>query len=76
MPVSIWERRHIQAATNRVTDVEVQMRQQADETRKTASIVSLWTAFALLFGAVVAVAAAISSRWMDDKISFSMAPRR
>ena len=41
-----------------------------------ASIVSLWTAFALLFGAVVAVAAAISSRWMDDKISFSLAPRR
>ena len=66
----------IQAATNRVTDVEVQMRQQADATRKAASIVSLWTAFALLFGAVVAVAAAISSRWMDDKISFSMAPRR
>jgi hypothetical protein len=66
----------MQAAMNRVTDVEGQMRQQADATRKAASIVSLWTAFALLFGAVVAVAAAISSRWMDDKISFSLAPRR
>jgi hypothetical protein len=66
----------IQAATNRVTDVEMQMRQQADAARKAGSIVSLWTAFALLFGAVVAVAAAISSRWMDDKVSFSLAPRR
>ena len=66
----------MQAATNRVTDVEGQMRQQADATRKAASIVSLWTAFALLFGAIVAVAAAISARWMDDKISFSLAPRR
>jgi hypothetical protein len=64
------------AAMNRVADVEVQMRQQADTARKAASIISLWTAFALLFGAIVAVAAAISSRWMDDKISFSMAPRR
>jgi hypothetical protein len=36
----------------------------------------VWTAFALLFGAVVAVAAAISARWMDDRITFSLAPRR
>lgn len=64
------------AALDRVSDVESQMRQQADTARKAASIVSLWTAFALLFGAIVAVAAAISSRWMDDKISFSLAPRR
>jgi hypothetical protein len=42
---------------------------------KAASTVTLWCAFALFFGAVVAVAAAISSRWMDDKISFSLAPR-
>jgi hypothetical protein len=41
----------------------------------TASIVTLWTAFALLFGAIVAVATAISARWMDDKVSFSFAPR-
>jgi MFS family permease len=46
-----------------------------DISDKTASIITLWTAFALLFGAIVATAAAISSRWMDDKISFSMAPR-
>jgi hypothetical protein len=35
----------------------------------------LWIALALLFGAVVAVAAAISARWEDDKINFSMARR-
>ena len=64
------------AAMERVTDVQIQMRQDADATRKAAGILSLWTAFALLFGAVVAAAAAISSRWMDDRISFSLAPRR
>ncbi len=64
------------AALDRVSNVESQMRQMADTARKAASIMSLWTAFALLFGAIVAVAAAISSRWMDDKISFSLAPRR
>jgi hypothetical protein len=30
----------------------------------------------LLFGAIVAVASAISARWMDDRITFSLAPRR
>ena len=64
------------AAMSRVADVQAQMHEQADVARKAASIISLWTAFALLFGAVVAVAAAISSRWMDDKVSFSLAPRR
>jgi len=28
-----------------------------------------------LFGALVSIAAAISARWMDDRISFSMARR-
>lgn len=64
------------AAMERVTEVKVRMRQDADTARKAASIVSLWTGFAMLFGAIVAVASAISARWMDDKISFSMAPRR
>jgi hypothetical protein len=63
------------AALNRVADAEAGMRQAADTARKAASILSLWTAFALLFGAVVAVAAAISARWMDDRISFGFAPR-
>ena len=43
--------------------------------RKAAGYASLWTAFALLFGAVLAVAAAISARWEDDKIHFSWARR-
>jgi hypothetical protein len=63
-------------AMARVSDVQTQMRQEADTARKAASILALWTAFALLFGAIVAVGAAISARWMDDKVSFSLAPRR
>jgi hypothetical protein len=39
----------------------------AETARKTAARVSLWTAFSLLFGAIVSVAAAISARWRDDK---------
>jgi hypothetical protein len=64
------------AAMMRVSDSEAQMRKAADDTRKATAMVALWTALALLFGAVVAVAAAISARWMDDKVSFSLAPRR
>jgi hypothetical protein len=66
----------MQAGMNRVQDAQTQMRAVADQARKAASILSLWTAFALLFGAVVSVAAAISARWMDDRITFSLAPRR
>jgi hypothetical protein len=65
----------LQAGQNRVDAAEADRRAAAEKARKAASILSLWTAFALLFGAVVSVAAAISARWMDDKISFSMAPR-
>ena len=63
------------AARDRVNTVQARQRMIADNARKAAAIISLWSAFALLFGAVVAVAAAISARWMDDRISFSMAPR-
>ena len=63
-------------AIARVSNAQTHMRLDADAARKAASIVSLWTAFALLFGAVLSVASAISARWMDDKISFGMAPRR
>jgi hypothetical protein len=66
----------MQAGVNRVLASESDMRAAAEKTRKAASMLSLWTAFALLFGAVVSVAAAISARWMDDKITFSLAPRR
>jgi hypothetical protein len=64
------------AAQTRVRNVQAEMRLAADKARKAASILALWTALALLFGAVVSVAAAISARWMDDRISFSFAPRR
>jgi hypothetical protein len=70
----------ITTAISRVTDIEARMNAKAratsDAARKAAAALALWTAFALLFGAVVAVASAISARWMDDKISFSFAPRR
>jgi hypothetical protein len=62
-------------AIDRVNMVESRMRQELDAARKAAGYASLWTAFALLFGAVLAVAAAISARWEDDKIHFSWARR-
>ncbi|HEY0265429.1 MAG TPA: hypothetical protein VGC16_01675 [Rhizomicrobium sp.] len=62
-------------AGDRVNFVEARMRQELDGMRKAAGYAGLWTALALLFGAVVAVAAAISARWEDDKISFSLARR-
>ncbi|MBV9550264.1 MAG: hypothetical protein JO256_11395 [Alphaproteobacteria bacterium] len=65
----------VEAGYNRVQRTEAEMRTAADNARKAASILALWTAVALLFGAAVSVAAAISARWMDDRISFSMAPR-
>lgn len=63
------------AAVERVSDVEARAKMAANEARKAASILSLWTALALLFGAIVAVATAISARWTDDRITFSMAAR-
>ena len=64
------------AGMDRVTAIQADMRAAADKARKAASIMALWTALALLFGAVVSVAAAISARWLDDRVSFSLAPRR
>lgn len=62
-------------AESRVAYVLGEMRRELDVARKAAGFAALWTAFALLFGAVVAVAAAISARWEDDKIGFSMKHR-
>lgn len=59
------------AAQQRVTQVEARMHRDddaaAETARKTAAYASLWTALALLFGAVVAVFATISARWEDDR---------
>ena len=67
-------------AVERVNATETQMQdeamQVAESTRKAASFVSIWTALALLFGAVVSVAAAISARWEDDRIAFGWTRRQ
>lgn len=58
------------AARHRVDDVVQRIHDDevatAETARKVAAAASLWTAFALLFGAVVAVFAAVSARWEDD----------
>ncbi|MBV9062810.1 MAG: hypothetical protein JOY77_07750, partial [Alphaproteobacteria bacterium] len=61
-------------AARRVDNAEAQMRRDemrlAEAARKIARNASLWIALALLFGAVVAIMAAISARWEDDRITF------
>ena len=64
-----------QQTAERVDFVEYQMRQELDMARKGAGYAALWVGLALLFGAVLSIAAAISARWEDDKIGFSMKPR-
>ncbi len=49
------------------SDVQTQTRNAADRARKIASYASLWIAFSLLFGAIVAVFSAISARIEDDR---------
>jgi hypothetical protein len=63
------------ASAQRVDFVETQMRQEMDMARKVAGYGALWIAFALLFGAVLAIATAISAGWGDDKLNFSMKRR-
>ena len=62
------------AATDRVNNVESQMRstakEAADAARKGASYLAIWTALALLFGAVVCVMATVSARLKDDRDMF------
>jgi len=66
-------------AQRRVDNAEMRMHndtvQAAETARKIASYASLWIAASLLFGALVAAAAAMSARWEDDKITFGW-PRR
>lgn len=67
------------SAQRRVDNAETRMHndtaQAAETARKIASYASLWIAASLLFGAIVAAAAAMSARWEDDKITFGW-PRR
>ena len=62
-------------AGDRVNSIEGRMKLELDTARKAAGYGALWLAFALLFGAVVAVAAAISAGWEEDKLNFSFARR-
>jgi hypothetical protein len=63
------------SASGRVTSVENEMRAKAREAaetaRRAASFISIWTATALLFSALVCVAATVSARWKDDRDMFS-----
>jgi hypothetical protein len=58
------------AATVRVRQTEEGMqartKEAADAARKAASYLGIWTAIALLFGAVVCVAATVSARAKDE----------
>lgn len=51
------------------SDVQAKTRHAADIARKSASYASLWIAFSLLFGAVVASIAAVQARLEDDRRS-------
>ncbi|HEY5339126.1 MAG TPA: hypothetical protein VIJ85_13045 [Rhizomicrobium sp.] len=64
--------RRVDNAETRIYNDEVKT---ADAARKVASYASLWIAFSLLFGAVVAAMAAMSARWQDDRTTFGW-PRR
>ncbi len=50
-------------------DIQGKTRQAADTARKIASYASLWIAFSLLFGLIVAIFSAISARTEDDRES-------
>lgn len=65
----------MQAAMTRVTTIQARQLEAAEAARKATSIAALWTAFALLFSAILSVAAAISARWLDDRVTFGMARR-
>jgi hypothetical protein len=58
-------------ARRRVDEVQTRIHQQeidaAEAARIIAKYVSLWLAASLSFGALVAAAAAVSARWIDDK---------
>lgn len=55
------------AASKRVDDTQAQLQTKVNQARKVASYASLWLALSLLFGAVVAMGAAVSARIEDDR---------
>lgn len=55
------------AASRRIDALQYDARQAANTARKAASYASLWMALSLLFGAIVAMAAAVYARNEDDR---------
>jgi hypothetical protein len=55
---------------NAQSQIKITESRAVEAARKTARNASLWIAFALLFGAIVATMAAISARWEDDRVTF------
>jgi hypothetical protein len=51
-------------------DIQTKTKHAADVARKAASFAALWLAFAMLFGAIVSVAAAIFAREEDDRDAY------
>ncbi|HEY7978446.1 MAG TPA: hypothetical protein VID67_09650 [Rhizomicrobium sp.] len=49
------------------SDITAKIKRAAETARKIASYTSLWIAFSLLFGAIVAMGAAVSARIEDDR---------
>jgi len=64
----------LEQSMRRINDAEATIHQDetqaAEFARKSARNASLWIAFALLFGAIVAAVAAASARWEDDAVTF------
>ena len=56
-----------QAAADRVDSFASSVRHDANATRRAASYASLWIAFSLIFGAIVAMASAVFARIEDDR---------
>jgi hypothetical protein len=56
-----------QAAADRVDNFQSSVRHDANATRRAASYASLWIAFSLMFGAIVAMASAVFARIEDDR---------
>ncbi|HEX3808536.1 MAG TPA: hypothetical protein VHW02_02455 [Rhizomicrobium sp.] len=66
-------------ASTRVDEVQSRIRnsemQAAETARKVTRNAALWAAFALLFGAIVSIFAAIAARHEDDRVTFGLPAR-
>lgn len=69
----------IEQAVRRIDDAVTTIHQNevrdSEFALKSVRNASLWIAFALLFGAIVAAMAAVSARWADDAVTFGRSRR-